>query len=122
MVGYEREVWLLKDENQPIHRFNDPEAQALSGLLAQLRQTKRQTATIAMARPPMVIDEVVALNLQQGIENSLDSNSQESVPTTVWDSPGLRESTKCLQCRYQLRLRSPSQLLRRCWRLRRYWL
>ena len=28
-VGYEREVWLLKDENQPIHRFNDPEAQRI---------------------------------------------------------------------------------------------
>lgn len=29
LIGYEREVWLLKDENQPIHRFNDPEAQQI---------------------------------------------------------------------------------------------
>jgi len=29
IVGYEREVWLLKDENQPIHRFNDSEAQQI---------------------------------------------------------------------------------------------
>ncbi|MBW7988940.1 MAG: hypothetical protein FVQ84_02810 [Planctomycetes bacterium] len=28
-VGYGREVWLLKDENQPVHRFNDPEAQRI---------------------------------------------------------------------------------------------
>jgi len=28
-VGYEREVWLLKDETQPVYRFNDPEAQRI---------------------------------------------------------------------------------------------
>jgi hypothetical protein len=28
-VGYEREVWLLKDENQPVDLFNGPEAQRI---------------------------------------------------------------------------------------------
>jgi len=28
-VGYEREVWLLKDENQPFSLFNDPEARRI---------------------------------------------------------------------------------------------
>ena len=32
-----------------------------------------------------------------------------SVPTTVWDSPGLRESTRYLRCRSASRPRSPVQ-------------